>query len=322
MTISWRFSISTRDQPLRYLVNLRKQTSIKKGNRISNKQRRRYFHSRKKCWLLSGKWCFNSPKPIQRFAFFEWDTVFLTNTDLLYKDIQNELARLEDAKLDISDYQNWTKTYASSSTATDAYAITLSPAISAYLAGQTFRFQADIINTWAATLNVNGLWTKTIKKQHDRDLESWDIEAWQIVVVCYDWTYFQMDSQLATIPTIDINWQTEDTTGDMDADYFLEFDVGAWANRKIHISKFRATTQEAKDWIVTNKFITPEQAKLYFPKPIAGTDILLCVDNTVVSTSSGTYVKKYEFAIPRSGEFHLSTRLTGKRLIYCIFKDL
>lgn len=90
-----------------------------------------------------------------------------------------------------------------SSVWTDSYAITLPNPPTAYEVGQTFRFQADVGNTWSASLNVNGLWAITIKKLHDQDLETWDIEAWQIVVVAYDWTNFQMNSQVAMIPVTD-----------------------------------------------------------------------------------------------------------------------
>lgn len=174
------------------------------------------------------------------------------------QDMKDEIERLETDKLDIADYQNWDKVYAGSSTGTDAYAITLSPAITAYQASQVFKFQADVWNTGPATLNVNGLWAKTIKKRHDLDLETWDIEAWQIVTVSYDGTNFQMDSQLALIPSVDIDSQTEDTTWDMDSDYLIKSD---WTNKKILVNKYRSSDWEATAWTVTNKFITPKQVK-------------------------------------------------------------
>ncbi len=88
--------------------------------------------------------------------------------------------------------------YAVDSVGTDAYAITPSPAITAYAAGQEFTFKAGTANTGAATLNVNGLGAKTIKKSVTTDLSTGDILANQIVEVVYDGTNMQMTSTLPT----------------------------------------------------------------------------------------------------------------------------
>lgn len=89
-------------------------------------------------------------------------------------------------------------TYAADAEASDTYVITLTPAPAAYATGQVFSFKANTANTGAATLNVNALGAKTIKKLHDQDLATGDIEAGQIVLVVYDGTNFQMLSQLAS----------------------------------------------------------------------------------------------------------------------------
>ncbi len=80
----------------------------------------------------------------------------------------------------------------------NAYVVALSPAVTAYAAGQAFTFKAGAASTTASTLNVNGLGTKAIKKLHDQDIASGDIESGSIVTVVYDGTNFQMTSQLAT----------------------------------------------------------------------------------------------------------------------------
>jgi len=54
--------------------------------------------------------------------------------------------------------------YAVDSAGTDAYAITPSPAITAYSAGLQSTFKAGTLNTGAATLNISGLGAKIIKK--------------------------------------------------------------------------------------------------------------------------------------------------------------
>ena len=94
--------------------------------------------------------------------------------------------------------QNGSAIYAADAGATDAYAITLSPAISAYTTGMIINFKANTQNTGAATLNVNGLGAKSIKKSVSTDLSTADILANQLVSVIYDGTNFQMNSLLAT----------------------------------------------------------------------------------------------------------------------------
>lgn len=76
--------------------------------------------------------------------------------------------------------------YAVDAAGSDAYAITITPAITAYVAGQVFTFKAGTANTGAATLNVSGLGAKTIKKDASTDLATGDILSGQIVVVVYD----------------------------------------------------------------------------------------------------------------------------------------
>lgn len=97
----------------------------------------------------------------------------------------------------VTAVQNYSYVYAADSVGTDSYAITLSPAPAAYATGQTFFFKAGTANTGAATLNVNGLGAKTIKKGYNSDLVTGDILANQIVQVTYDGTNFQMMSPSA-----------------------------------------------------------------------------------------------------------------------------
>lgn len=96
--------------------------------------------------------------------------------------------------------QNASYTYAADAEASDAYAITLSPAPTAYAAGQKFIFKANTANTGAATLNVNSLGAKTLKKHTDQDLADNDIEAGSIVEVVYDGINFQVTSIIAATP--------------------------------------------------------------------------------------------------------------------------
>lgn len=100
--------------------------------------------------------------------------------------------------------------YAADAGSNDTYAITLSPVPTAYTAGMVVVFKANTANTGAATLNVNGLGAKTIKKHHDKDLNDNDIESGSVCAVVYDGTNFQLISSLAT--TIPKVW-TDDSDG-------------------------------------------------------------------------------------------------------------
>jgi len=82
--------------------------------------------------------------------------------------------------------------FAADAEASDSYVITLDPAPAAYFTGMMVVFTANTANTGAATLNVNGLGAKAIKKQKDVALGDGDIKAGQVVVVVYDGTNFQL----------------------------------------------------------------------------------------------------------------------------------
>ena len=104
----------------------------------------------------------------------------------------------------LAQIEGGTDWYAASSVGTDSYAITITPAISAYVTGMKFRFKTDVANTGACTLAVSGLSALAIKKHNDQALETGDIEAGQIVEVVYDGTDLQMQSQTAIAPSVDV----------------------------------------------------------------------------------------------------------------------
>lgn len=89
-----------------------------------------------------------------------------------------------------------------SAVGTDSYAITTSSEASlrvkAYVANQCFTFKADVANTGAASLAVDGLAATTIKKAEGgvtTDLADNEIRANQVVTACYDGTNMQMQSR-------------------------------------------------------------------------------------------------------------------------------
>lgn len=87
--------------------------------------------------------------------------------------------------------------YQTDSVGTDAYAITCTPAPTAYTTGMRFTFKAGTANTGGATLDVNTLGAKTIKLQ-GRNLYTGEILANQVIEVVYDGTDMNMVSQPAT----------------------------------------------------------------------------------------------------------------------------
>lgn len=123
-----------------------------------------------------------------------------------------------DANNDIETMkQSMNQIYAASTTGNDTYVVTLIPTPSAYTNGMMVNFKPDTANTGAATLNVNGLGAKTIKKNFDQTLSDNDIKINQIVTVVYESTTdtFQMQSQVANTapPVVDIqNFTTAGTT--------------------------------------------------------------------------------------------------------------
>jgi hypothetical protein len=76
----------------------------------------------------------------------------------------------------------------------NAYAITPSPAITAYAAGQKFAFKAGNDNTGASTLDVNSLGTKSIVDVTGTAVGANDIRQDGIYEVVYDGTSFQLMS--------------------------------------------------------------------------------------------------------------------------------
>jgi hypothetical protein len=82
----------------------------------------------------------------------------------------------------------------------DALTLTPTPAITAYAAGQVFRFKAGASpNTGAATVAVSGLTAQTIQKDGSA-LSAADIAAGKWYSLLYDGTNFQLSAWGLTIP--------------------------------------------------------------------------------------------------------------------------
>lgn len=76
---------------------------------------------------------------------------------------------------------------------TDTYAVTLSPAMTSYETGVPFYVKFTNPNTGAATLNVNGLGAKDLKKEASTALAASDIIADKVYTLVYDGTNIQIE---------------------------------------------------------------------------------------------------------------------------------
>lgn len=72
----------------------------------------------------------------------------------------------------------------------DVITLTPAPAITAYTAGQTFRFVASGANTTNVTVNINSLGARAITKNGTTALTTGDIPSGSIVQITYDGTRF------------------------------------------------------------------------------------------------------------------------------------
>lgn len=102
--------------------------------------------------------------------------------------------------------------YATAGGTGDVITLAIDASIAAYTAGQVFKFKAAAANTGSATLNVNSIGAKTIKKNNDQNLVANDIENGQIVEVVYDGTSMLMLSQLGNDRSPKVSIDATDVT--------------------------------------------------------------------------------------------------------------
>lgn len=139
--------------------------------------------------------------------------------------------------------------YAASSAGSDTYAITVSPAPTAYVTGQVFHFKADVANTGTATLNVNTLGAKTIVKEVSTTLATGDIAASMICTVVYDGTNMVLQNPVASSAE---NRHLSNTTPSDTSGYFT------YQATPLSISD--SATLEWIGWTGAGAFATPPSA--------------------------------------------------------------
>lgn len=216
---------------------------------------------------------------------------------LITADIQNRMATGTLLALEQTGRIKNEQWYAADAGANDTYAVTLSPVPAAYTTGMVVNFKANTANTGAATLNVNSLGAKTIKKLNDQDLANNDIESGQIVQVVYDGTNFQMQSQIANAPAT----TTVATDTIFDAKGDLVAGTGADAASKLTVGSNGQTL--VADSSVSNglKWSTLIGCKVYLSadQTNIGTGIVKVNFNTESFDTGAAYdTGTYKFTVP------------------------
>lgn len=101
-------------------------------------------------------------------------------------------------------YNRLTGKYASTGAA-NAYVLTPSVALAAYVTGERYSFRANFANTGAATLNISALGAKNLKKYNTTgkvNVASGDIQNGQAVTVEYDGTDMVVVTPVANAGTV------------------------------------------------------------------------------------------------------------------------
>lgn len=93
--------------------------------------------------------------------------------------------------------------YAAATEAENLYTVALDPAPTVLAAGMIVRFKADAANTGAASIEVNALAAKALRKNGGSPLAAGDIVAGEVVTCVYDGTHFQVGA-LARMPAASV----------------------------------------------------------------------------------------------------------------------
>ena len=176
----------------------------------------------------------------------------------------------------------------------NAYVVAANRTISAYYDGMRIAFHANHANTGAATLNVDAVGAKTIKKNHDVDLASGDIEQHQVVEVVYSASddTFQMVSQIANAAAFSV---VDDTTPQLGGDLDLNgnaIDFPTTANIADVLDEDNMASDSA------TALATQQSIKAYVDNNASsitlGTEASLSGTSTSISTSIPTGTKRID----------------------------
>lgn len=108
---------------------------------------------------------------------------------------------IENIYTPINNLETGVAYYGAASGSTNAYTVTLSPVPASYTSGMMVHMLAYAANTGAATINVNGLGAKAIRKEGSVALAGGEIAASQLVTLLYDGANFQLINPRSSIST-------------------------------------------------------------------------------------------------------------------------
>ena len=129
----------------------------------------------------------------QVFAQLEVDhPIQLTGTGVNAKVSGIQSVTGEQDAVSAQTVQNGSLVYATTTGTGNNFFASISPGVTAYTAGMVVNFISNQKVNGPATLNVNNLGAKPIKKSINQDLQGCEIQNGQFVTVAYDGTNFQM----------------------------------------------------------------------------------------------------------------------------------
>lgn len=124
-----------------------------------------------------------------------------------HTNVNTASARTEYARA--SQVQDGALSYLTSVSGADTITASAPIGLSAYAAGQEFRFVSVGANTGAVTLNINAIGAKSVTKDGATALAAGDIASGAVCVVVYDGTQFQL---VATKPVFATSAQAQEGT--------------------------------------------------------------------------------------------------------------
>lgn len=215
--------------------------------------------------------------------------------------------------------------YAADTGEANAYVLSLSPALDAYITGMPICFNAENANTGASTIDINGLGTKTIKKNGSEDLSIGDILAGQIVTVIYDGTNFQLMAAPRALALRDAarglvvknNATNPNYQVDISADEIILQDASGNPMRVLNLSATADITVSGAGGLDTGAEATSTWYHLWVIAKADGTkSAVLSASATAPTLPSGYAHKAYMGAVYNnsSGNF-ANFHQTGRRVI-------
>lgn len=94
----------------------------------------------------------------------------------------------------INSIQAWSYVYASSSW-TNTYTASLSPAITSYVAWLSVNIKFNADNTGNSTLNLNSIWASWIRDREWLNISPWVIKSWIIYNLIWNWADFILQAE-------------------------------------------------------------------------------------------------------------------------------